>query len=913
MVVTNHQRHYSDHSQRQHQHQRRRSSPSPRRATRYRSVMDATKQRFLGALVSSLVVARRIGIALASRFANRRFAFSVAAVAIIFAKTVHIYAHLTALPPTELIRYGFSFFAQDSAFLLVLRVLFDTQLFANMRWLRIIVTTLATLVVAVVLMLAGINISFFAVAGSELHWRNIGVAKDANSWTMLLTGLVSCSVAMGIVLFLAWLLQDFCYLVAGVALDILKWPFAFLLSKIPFRLWRASSAANYEHVPQYDLEGGAETKYREDESAGRGSSTSPAQPPQPTGWWMVLLYILVGLTMLVQVVTTFIRPDETSLSFMSWTLPLLPFIDFAHSSPTLASLLPFHGSSINYSWDNRTALAEPISFPWLPKEETPLPGFADWYENKPHYRASEDPLKISNLDDDLLPALKGKLKDVKIRNVMLIKLESTRKDVFPIKKDGIIWEKLAKSFKNESLPDEAAERLATLTKNANFLTGDYSDGFEHASTKRRGGLNVNSAHTTSTYTLKSLAGTLCGITPLVADFNIEPFNHIYQPCLPHVFNALNKVNNATDAGSKAKSKGKGKGQGKGKGDYTSYPWRSLYMQSVTDTYDKQDAEMPVLGFLKENYVTKEYLHTDDAKFGKVNVSDINYYGMPEVVIKDYIRDAFASAKKNDERVFLTHLTSTTHHPFGMPADEPYVHLTGDKKYDDMSHYVNAVGYVDRWLGQILAILDEEGVADETLLVLVGDHGLSIAENNGITPYYNSNIGNFHVPLVVSHPKLPHIDINDAVVSLQILPTILDLLIETGSLSEAEKGAAHDLVRNYEGQSLIRPLRKKSDATGEGDWQFTIMNPGRATLSVRDARNPSWRIIVPIVEDTEWRFTDLSKDPHEKEPVLSFGFKSFLRAVEKKHGLDASKWAEDAAFMSRWWVDENAKRYRYDPK
>ncbi|UNI22522.1 hypothetical protein JDV02_008403 [Purpureocillium takamizusanense] len=903
MVATNHQRNGSGHSQHQLQHQRRGPSPSPQRAVRPRSAMDSARRRFVDALVSFLLVARRIGIALASRFANRRFAFSVAAVAIIFAKAVHIYAHLTALPPTDLIRYGFSFFAQDSAFLLVLRILFDTQLFANVRWMRIIVTTLASLVVVAVLMLAGINISFFAVAGSELHWRNIGVAKDANSWTMLLTGLVSCSVAVGIILFLAWLLQDFCYLVAGVALDILKWPFAFVLSKIPFRLWRASGDANYEHVPQYDLEGGAETKYRDDESSGREPPTSPTQPTHPTGWWMVLLCILVGLTMLVQVITTAVRPDETSLSFMSWTLPLLPFIDFAHSSPTLASLLPFHGSSINYSWDNRTALVQPVPFSWLPKDGTPLPGFTDWYGNEPHYSASEDPLKISNFEDDLLPALKGKLKDVKIRNVMLIKLESTRKDVFPIKKDGIIWEKLAKSFKNGSLPDEAAERLATLTKNANFLTGDYSDGFEHAGTKRRGGLNVNSAHTTSTYTLKSLVGTLCGITPLVADFNIEPFNHIYQPCLPHVFNALNKVNNATGAGPKSRAKG----------DYTSYRWRSLYMQSVTDTYDKQNAEMPVLGFLKENYVTKEYLHTDDAKFGKVNVSDINYYGMPEVVIKDYIRDAFATAKKNDERVFLTHLTSTTHHPFGMPAEEPYVHLTGDNKYDDLSHYVNAIGYVDRWLGQILAILDEEGAADETLLVLVGDHGLSIAENNGITPYYNSNIGNFHVPLVVSHPKLPHIDINDAVVSLQILPTILDLLIETGSLSEAEEGAVRDLVRNYEGQSLIRPLRKKSVATGEGDWQFTIMNPGRATLSVRDARTPNRRIIVPIVEDTEWRFTDLSKDPHEKEPVLSFGFKSFLRAVEKKHGLDASKWAEDAAFMSRWWVDENAKRYRYDPK
>ncbi|KND91907.1 Lipoteichoic acid synthase-like YvgJ [Tolypocladium ophioglossoides CBS 100239] len=885
--------HHDRHDSR-HRLPRRSSSPS-----RCRLDMDedmaSTNQRFAGTLASVRFASRRIALALTSRFANRRFAFATAAVAIIGAKAFHLYAHFAALPTSDVLRYGLSFFAQDAVFLLVLRLLLDGQLFANLRWLRIVTTTLATAVVLAVLFLAAINISFFVVAGSEIHWRNIAVAGDSSSWTMLLTGLFSCSLVLGAVLLLAWALQDFSYIVAGLALDIIKWPLSFLISRIPYRRWRMPRNVRYEHIPQHDVEGAVEPKFNDDESS---SPERGAQGPPPvSSRWMVALYVLVGLTMLVQAVTTILRPDENSLSFMSWTLPLLPFVDFAHSSPTLATLLPFHGSSINFSWDNRTALADPVRFSWLP-EETSLPGFEDWYENREHYRASEDPLKISNMDDELLPELRHKLQDVNIRHVMLIKLESTRKDVFPIKKDGLIWNRLTKSFKNGSLPQEARDRLATLTRNANFLTGDYGDGFEHADAKQRGGINVNNAHTTSTYTLKSLAGTICGLTPLVADFNVEQSHHFYQPCLPHIFNALNKVKHGGDAAAK--------------GNFTSFKWRSMFVQSVTDTYDKQYAEMPVLGYTNENLVTKEYLQSDSAKFGKVNMSDINYYGMPEIAIKDYIRDAFASAKKNDERVFLSHLTSTTHHPFGMPEDEKYIPLASEKKLDDLSHYINAVGYVDRWLGQILEVLEQEGVADETLLVLVGDHGLSIAENGGITPYYNSNIGNFHVPMVLSHPKLPHVDINDAVVSLQILPTILDLLMETGSLSQAEKAAAHDLVRNYEGQSLIRPLRKSSDKTGQGDWQYTVMNPGRATLSVRDARIPNYRLIVPIVDDTEWRFTDLAKDPHEEDPILSFGFISFLRAIEKKHGIDASKWAEEGAFMTRWWVEENNKRWRYDP-
>jgi arylsulfatase A-like enzyme len=209
-------------------------------------------------------------------------------------------------------------------------------------------------------------------------------------------------------------------------------------------------------------------------------------------------------------------------------------------------------------------------------------------------------------------------------------------------------------------------------------------------------------------------------------------------------------------------------------------------------------------------------------------------------------------------------------------------------------------------------VEEEGASNNTLVVMVGDHGLSVPETGAVTPYYQPNIGNFHVPLVISHPKLPPIDINTPVNSIPVLPTILDLLIETGSLSKSDRQAARDLVANYEGQSLIRPLQSSSKHTGQADWQFSVMNTGRAQISTRSARATKWRLVVPVIKDIEWRFTNLELDPHEKNGVVSFDFVTFLGSVEKKYGADAAQWAEEAAFMTRWWVDENAKRWRYTP-
>lgn len=863
--------------------------------------MDSTR-RCVGAFASGVagpsrrfllpVVSRILGILIAvgSRFANRRFVFAVAAVAIIAAKLTHLFVHFSALSTSDIIRWGPTFFSQDLSILLVLRFLLDGPMFASLRWLRYIVSTLAAFAILFVLSLASISISFFFVAGSELHWRNIGLANDKSSMKMLMTGLFACALTLFGIAFMSWLLQDIIYVVAGVVIDILKWPFVYALNKFSIRQHLPMNV-KYDHIPQQDVEL-ASDHFSKDED----DNTSEVQqhPPRATKW-TVLLYTGVGLALLYNVVLNIVRPEESSLIFMSWTLPLLPFVDFARSSPNLATMIPLHGTSINRDWDNRTAIADPIQLSWLPKD--PLPGFDDWYKpGKKHYLASEDPLKVSNLGEDIIPALRNKLADIDIRNVMLIKLESTRKDVFPIKKGSYMWDRLANSWENKIMPEAAAKKLGSLTPTANFLTGDYDDGFDHTEKKRRGGINCNNDHTTATYTLKSLTGTICGITPLVADFNIEYQHHIYQPCLPHIFGAFNSL----------LEKGTGNSS-----DFTSYKWKSYYMQSVTETYDKQNHLTPVLGYPPENIINKEYLKKDTAKFGKDQLPDVNYYGMAEVALEKYVRDAFAQGKKDNERVFLTHLTSTSHHPFGIPKEVEYTALADDKNLNDLSHYLNAIGYVDGWLKKILDILDDEGVADETLVILVGDHGLSIPENNGLTPYFNPNIGNFHVPLVLSHPKLPPIDINDPVNSMQILPTVLDLLLETGSLQNASSQAAKDLVANYEGQSLLRPLKKETKS-GQGAWQFTVMNPGRAKLSVRDPRQESWRLVVPIVENIEWRFTDLSSDPHEKNGIRAFGFIEFLKKVEKEHGVKASKWAEEGAFMTRWWVEENSHRWEFNP-
>jgi phosphoglycerol transferase MdoB-like AlkP superfamily enzyme len=149
----------------------------------------------------------------------------------------------------------------------------------------------------------------------------------------------------------------------------------------------------------------------------------------------------------------------------------------------------------------------------------------------------------------------------------------------------------------------------------------------------------------------------------------------------------------------------------------------MWMQSVTEGYDNQDRLTPVLGFKDKK--TKEIIEGPEAKYPPKG-EEVNYYGYADTELEDYIRDAIDDAERDHERLFLTHLTGTTHHPWGLPGDV-YDQILGSLKgqNEDLNRYLNAVGFVDNWLATILRILQEKGVANETLVVMAGDQYVNL--------------------------------------------------------------------------------------------------------------------------------------------------------------------------------------------
>lgn len=415
--------------------------------------------------------------------------------------------------------------------------------------------------------------------------------------------------------------------------------------------------------------------------------------------WSLLKHLAVMLCSSIVIVLRCLRPHEAAYGFLSGSLPLAPF-----GGPR-ETLTPRPG---DFNWLNgHTALNTPPVFDWLPRNRS-LDGFTDWSpphgNASKHYNPMKDPLHIPNLQNDLLEPLREVLHNgsVKIKHIILIKLESTRQDVFPFRTDSYIMEHIEDSYDDGHIPKDVEDRLSNLTRTAERLTG-FETGFskDKHSPKPYGGISASNAYTAGTYTLKSIAGTVCGVNPIAVNYNLEYSHHIYQPCLPHIFEALNQQGNTTKTN-----------------DWTSWPWRTMWMQSMFGTYDNQEPLMPALGY--KDIMTQGSINAGGRKYTSED-EEVEGYGYPDKVLKNYIRDAVADAEKNHTRLFLSHLTGNTHHPWNKPGDyEELIGKSDDGLNKKLNRYLNTVAYQDGWLADILEVLEDAGVADETLLVMAGD-------------------------------------------------------------------------------------------------------------------------------------------------------------------------------------------------
>ena len=117
----------------------------------------------------------------------------------------------------------------------------------------------------------------------------------------------------------------------------------------------------------------------------------------------------------------------------------------------------------------------------------------------------------------------------------------------------------------------------------------------------------------------------------------------------------------------------------------------------------------------------DQLRNPNSKFYPPTEPDCNYFGYPDNQVKPYLRDLIERARDNSRRFSISHLTTTTHHPWVPPPafgkQRDYMGRKGWQDHNDINNYLNTIKYADVW---IMDMLEDTGVANETMVVVIGD-------------------------------------------------------------------------------------------------------------------------------------------------------------------------------------------------
>lgn len=169
-------------------------------------------------------------------------------------------------------------------------------------------------------------------------------------------------------------------------------------------------------------------------------------------------------------------------------------------------------------------------------------------------------------------------------------------------------------------------------------------------------------------------------------------------------------------------------------------YATAFFQSAVGEFERRPDLIANLGY--DSFHPVEEFPT--AGFGRAN-----YFGWEDDIMLEPSRDWLRA--QGDQPFLLSYLTVTGHHDYRLPDTFDLEHPSDEEEFNN---YLNGARYVDRFVSKVFAMLAAEGHADDTMVVVLADHGEGFGEH-GLRQHdntiYNEGI---KVPYLVYDPTNP---------------------------------------------------------------------------------------------------------------------------------------------------------------
>jgi arylsulfatase A-like enzyme len=179
-------------------------------------------------------------------------------------------------------------------------------------------------------------------------------------------------------------------------------------------------------------------------------------------------------------------------------------------------------------------------------------------------------------------------------------------------------------------------------------------------------------------------------------------------------------------------------------------------------------------------------------------------------------------------------------------------------YDGEIRFIDEAG-----IAQLIDIIEENGVIDNTLIVITSDHGEEFFEHGVFGHRQNLFDTTLRIPLILWCPKLipPGRVVKDQVRIIDIMPTILELI----GLPQSPEGIGESLVSLFNGKGK----KKRPVFTTLKDWKVYL----------EALRTNEYKIIRDYMRE-ERTYFDLLIDPEEIIPFTDQNKEEFKKAMDK---------------------------------
>ncbi|HFE9685290.1 TPA: LTA synthase family protein [Clostridium perfringens] len=148
--------------------------------------------------------------------------------------------------------------------------------------------------------------------------------------------------------------------------------------------------------------------------------------------------------------------------------------------------------------------------------------------------------------------------------------------------------------------------------------------------------------------------------------------------------------------------------------------------------------------------------------------------------ESYLKQIGDKLKKEKQPFYTFLVTLTSHGPFEVPEDKQYLNLPEDLNENMLGAYFQSVRYTDEAIGKFINQLKEEGLLENTVIMLYGDHC-------GVHKFYEDDIkdspleGDWwkdnekEIPFMIYNPSIKGETISKEGGQIDFLPTIAYLL------------------------------------------------------------------------------------------------------------------------------------------